>query len=234
MQVFRTSLLFCVWMFPQHANLQIDKDTLDSFYKFLYGPSIAGRTPSPSLRTLMITERKAWRQIALELQEGLALKEAAIKVQGDYLFWQREVYERCSLTISQYGNNTGSKGKGRGKPYMTIYTGRKGKAKGKGKGSKSRPWQQGKSQPWEYKRQDHQYQGERSQDHQRTQDSPSKAHWNKNWAHQDSNKKQFCKNHILHDSCAGGCGRSHQCPVLKKNNQPCNESHHPNQCPHNR
>ena len=44
MMVFRTSLLFSTWMFPQHPKPQISNDTLDDLYKFIYGPSIAGST----------------------------------------------------------------------------------------------------------------------------------------------------------------------------------------------
>jgi hypothetical protein len=68
--VFRTSLLMCMGIFPQFKQFDASKDDMDSFYKFLYGPDIASKSPAPTLRVLMITERKAWREIALLFHLG--------------------------------------------------------------------------------------------------------------------------------------------------------------------
>jgi hypothetical protein len=212
MMVFRTSLLFCAWMFPQHPKLQISKEVLDELYKFIYGPSIATRTPAPSVAVLMRTERKVWRQIAMDLHEGLNLNDAIKKAQTDYLFWQREVYERCTHTVASSSEKSGHKGKGKGKPAIH---------KGKGKGRKGQKTKGTLSTP-----QSHQSSSSRSKGQ-----SPMKPTWPATWAQADPKGKPFCKNYFLFNGCAGGCGRSHQCPVVKKDNATCMGNHTPDNCP---
>ena len=212
MMVFRTSLLFSAWMFPQHPKLQISKDTLDDLYKFIYGPSIAGRVPAPSVAILMRTERKVWRQIAMDLHEGSNLNDAIKKAQTDYLFWQREVYERCMLTAASGAEKSGNKGKGKA---------RSAPQKGRGKGCKGQKTKGIQSSP--QRQQPNPNIGKGS--------SPRKQTWPSTWAKTDPKGKPFCRNHILTGMCAGGCGRSHQCPVVKKDNSTCMGNHAPDNCP---
>ena len=217
MTVFRTSLLFCCWMFPQHAQLKISKETLDSLYDFLYGRAIAGRTPAPSMKVLMLTERKAWREISLELHKGTCLDEAVKKVQSDFLFWTREVYERCTLSAASGADRNYSKGKGKGKNSY-----QKGKGKGR-KGQKTKGYSSNYQQ---------QGQNQSSQSPTRSNAAPQKHKpWPNIWASTDPKGKSYCRNYLLMNRCTGGCGRSHQCPALKKNGATCNESHHPDACP---
>ena len=51
--VFTTNLLMCTFAFPQFGQLDIEKSDLDEFYSWLYGPSIGGRSPQPSVYTMM-------------------------------------------------------------------------------------------------------------------------------------------------------------------------------------
>jgi len=39
------------------------------------------------------------------------------------------------------------------------------------------------------------------------------------------NKKEFCKKYHAFNNCAGGCSRSHACPVIKKDGTPCLVNH---------
>lgn len=58
---------------------------------FLNGPDIGARKPPPSVDVLMRAERAAWRKIATYVHG--TLQAALLKIQGEALFWTREVYE---------------------------------------------------------------------------------------------------------------------------------------------
>ena len=92
--VFSTNLLMCVFAFPQFGQLEIDRSDLDEFYSWLYGPSIGGRSPPPSVYTLMMAERNAWREITRKMHLGKKFRTSLQEIQQDLLFWQREVYEK--------------------------------------------------------------------------------------------------------------------------------------------
>ena len=114
--VFRNTLLMCISAFPQFKQFDVTKDDLDEWYDWFWGRDIAGRTPAPSDYTLMLAERKAWREVHNLVYKGETLKSALETLRKDYLFWQREVYERI------YHNKGGGKGK----------LSKKGKSKGQG------------------------------------------------------------------------------------------------------
>ena len=86
--VFRNTLLMCIAAFSQFPQFDLTKEDMDSFYDWFYGPTVAGRRPSPLMHS------------------GLTLKQAMTKVKEDSLFWMHEVYERV---IHQH-----SKGKEKG------------------------------------------------------------------------------------------------------------------------
>ena len=241
MTVFKNSILMCTWMFPQFASFDVDVPAMDDFYEFLFGPNIATRTPSPSLKVLMVAERKVWRQIALDLHKGITLKSSLAAIRTDSLFWQREVYERLHNPASggipdnwsprkEYLSIKGGKGHwekpkspkgGKGNryglqpqadsqpyppPYIFPSPKGTGKPTGKGKGKGKVKGIQAKGKP---------------------------TVWPSKWATMDSKGKQYCRLAILSGTCSGGCGRSHQCPVIiKTTGVPCNGSHTPDACPH--
>ena len=96
------------------------KDDLDEWYDWFWGRDIAGRTPAPSDYTLMLAERKAWREVHNLVYKGETLKSALETLRKDYLFWQREVYER----IYHKGGGKGKlskKGKSKGQGYRAPY-----------------------------------------------------------------------------------------------------------------
>jgi len=231
MTIFKNSLLMCTWMFPQYSSFDLDVQSIDEFYEFLYGPTIATRTPAPSLKVLMVTERKAWRQVALDLHKGISLKTSLSNVRADSLFWQKEIYERLHSPSDpwsprQYypspkggkGNQTNKKGQWtqfqpqaeyqaypppQYPPTPTWQPKSPGKGKGKGK-IKGKPGKPGKGKP---------------------------GSWPSNWATVDPRGKQYCMNALLKGACSGGCGRSHQCPVKTATGVACNGNHLPDACP---
>ena len=214
-KVFQTNLLMCVFAFPQFSQLDISKKDLDDCYHWFYGPSIANRQPAPSVHTLMMAERNAWREITRKMHTGTTLRQALAEVKADLLFWQREVYERLqsrpppavqrpspSPWPSPYKKTKPSFEKGRGKGK------RPPKGKGKGKPSKGKG-ASGKGA------------------------KGGKGTWPQNWAREDPRGIPFCLNFLIKGQCPGQCGRSHNCPVMK-DGWVCNSSpdkHHPSQCP---
>jgi hypothetical protein len=219
--VFQTSLLMCIFAFPQFQQFNITKQDMDSWYSWFHGPSMANRDPMPPAHVLLQAERNAWREILKLMYEGQDLKTAMSDVKKDLLFWQREVYEKLQRSSSKGSKPTKGNYKGGGKrsystpqfqprptvsPMGTSNSPRKGvrtskgKPKGKGKGKKGKPTQ-----------------------------------WPSGWATTNPKGVAFCRNYHLTGSCSGQCGRSHNCPVMKKDGWICNaapESHGPSSCPH--
>ena len=74
MTVFQNSLLMCMAVFPQFSQFNAAKKDFDDMYEFILGPRLATRTPAPSVKVMMITERKMWKEIALLMHKGSHLK----------------------------------------------------------------------------------------------------------------------------------------------------------------
>ena len=117
---FRTTLLMCTAALPQFGNLRVTKEELDDWYAWFYGEDIAGRKPPPSDTTLLFAERNAWRKIHEMVHQGTTLSEALKNIRGDFLFWQREVYEHL--------NRAPEKGKSKSKAPKVWQTQGKGKS----------------------------------------------------------------------------------------------------------
>ena len=220
--VFRTNLLMCTMAFPQFAQFNLTKDDLDAFYQWFEGPSISSREPAPSVQVLVHAERNAWREILKHMYAGAYLKEAINKVQADLLFWQREVYERIPSKQSGYqadrvadrSHAYNKKGKG---GYESP------RDKGKGKGYKGKSKTSYKANPAKGKKGGNK--GGKS----------PKQTWPSKWATTNPKGVAYCRNYHLNGTCNGSCGRSHNCPVIKKDNWICNappDQHGPSNCPH--
>ena len=219
--VFTTNLLMCTFAFPQFGQLDIEKSDLDEFYSWLYGPSIGGRSPQPSVHTLMMAERNAWREVTRKMHLGKSLKTSLQEIKTDLLFWQREVYEKLDHQLPMALKGKGfrqhqgypskgmyQKSSGKGKPNR-IYSPFKGNDKGldRGKGKK------GKSSKGKPK---------------------GKSTWPTNWAKETPKGVQYCMNYHTKGQCNNSpCSRSHNCPVMK-DGWTCNappEQHTPKNCP---
>ena len=149
----------CVAANSQHANLDIDKTTLDSFYEWLEGPEF-GNHPQHKvpLARLRAAEREAWRKICLKVHERVPLSKALQEVRTDYLFWTPILMGEDTgnkMPNQAQGASTRSqtpKGKGKGKKNGEIVKG-KGKSmwrpKGKGKRSNN-SWAKSDSAGREY------------------------------------------------------------------------------------
>ena len=99
------------------------------------GTGTCGADP-PSDTTLLFAERNAWRKIH-KMVQGTTLSDALKNIRGDFLFWQREVYEHL--------NRAPEKGKNKGKApkvWQTQWEKPKkgGPSKGKSPNSPSVPW----------------------------------------------------------------------------------------------
>ena len=131
-QTFRTTLLMCTAALPQFGNLKVTKAELDDWYDWFYGEDIAGRRPPSSDTTLLFAERNAWRKIHEMVHQGTTLSDALKNIRGDFLFWQREVYEHL--------NRAPEKGKNKGKAPKVWHTQwEKPKKGGKAPGPRGRP-----------------------------------------------------------------------------------------------
>ncbi|CAE8732808.1 unnamed protein product [Polarella glacialis] len=202
MTIWRNTLLMCIWSNPQEIRLQISKAELDEFYDYLLGDDIYKRKPQPSLKTIMISERKAWRKIREHLHKGTTLAAALKLMMNDFLFWTREVYEylRAPTTGPKGGPKGGQQPKGTPKggwPKGGPNGGAPKGGKGKGQQPKGTPGKTGPAQ----------------------------------WAAVDASGAAFCNNYHIRDNCPGGCSRSHICPIIKQGWK-CPELHSACHCPH--
>jgi hypothetical protein len=235
MAVFCTSLLMCIWAFPQWANLQITKSELDDYYKFIYGQDIAQRHPAPSLSVLMIAERNSWREIAKKLHKGSTLAQALKDMQAANLFWTREVYERVrpngreqAATGADWNQNTprGTRG-GRTRGLSTT-------PNRPTKGTKG----QGKTASWETPPPKYEpLQTKGAKDGKGTKGAKGKTKgdgkapkWPSTWATKDADGTEYCRKKLLENNCPGNCGRSHNCPNYTPAGEICNGKHNPWKC----
>ena len=215
-KVFQTNLLMCTFAFPQFAQFDVSKKDLDDFYSWFHGSTIANRTPAPSVHSLMMAERNAWKEITRKMYMGSSLKTALTDIRNDLLFWQREVYERIQMRNKEGSprifptswpqNNR--KGKGYFEQNRTKGGKRPSNGKGKGKFQKGQP--KG-------------YKGQKG----------AKSGWPQTWAKEDPRGVPFCFNFHLKGQCQGSCGRSHNCPVWK-DGWVCNappDKRQPSNCP---
>ena len=176
---FKTTLLF--------GNLRVTKEELDDWYAWFYGEDIAGRKPPPSDTTLLFAERNAWRKIHEMVHQGTTLSEALKNIRGDFLFWQREVYEHL--------NRAPEKGKSKSKAPKVWQTQWEKPKKG-GKGS----WPSGPTR--------------RARAARGSPPTPPDS-MAVPLGFQESQNRAYCRDHHLHNKCSGSCGRSHNCPVRK-------------------
>jgi hypothetical protein len=250
MLVFRNTLLMCTWAFPQFAHFDLTKETLDDFYDFLMGPAIATRTPAPSLAVIMISERKAWREIVLKMHKGDTLKSALQAIKSDSLFWAREVYERIHPAASgadnkwnkenNYPNTPPSRGTRGGIKRNNSWTppqqqwNHPPSPKGQGKGAKSysgTPWVPPPPPPQKGGKA---MKGGKGKGKGKSAKGKSgHSSWPAEYATKDPKGKDYCRDHTITRQCSGNCGRSHQCPVLKPDGQPCNGNHAASSCSYN-
>jgi hypothetical protein len=259
MTVFKNTLLMCTWAFPQFSQFNVTKTDMDEFYDFIYGSEIATRTPAPSLAVLMIAERKAWREVVLQMHKGTNLKEAIQNTRNNHLFWNREVYERIHHNNHYNNNNQAASGAANQAPYTPTRRGlRGGSSQHSQQWSPDKPTRQWNATPLNY-------------DNQNTYSPKGKGktqnkHWvppppapyhkgnkgkdggkkgGKDWgkgagkgkgkaslATHDPKGKEYCRKH-WHRLCLGNCGRSHQCPVIKPDGEPCNGNHAGLSCNYN-
>ena len=222
MIVFRNTLLMCIWAHPEQSQLQITKSCLDDFYNFLYGPDIL--QTGPSLTVARIAERNAWREIARQVSSGSTLQASIATVQGNSLFWHRQIYTYTN-TQGRLSDSNRDQNRTYGKGYKTKGKGKTMRTKGKGKmtfprnnyikGNKgSKGATKGKTP-------------NKSSQQPRTQYDP------RTMARENPEGKPYCRDYF-NKGCAGGCGRSHSCPILMPSGHPCNGNHFPSpgSCPH--
>jgi hypothetical protein len=93
MRIHQNTFLMCMYATTHHPTVRIEKADLDKYYGFIMGKAILQRKPAPSLRTLIISERKAWQHLRNMVHMGTKLKDALETMRQDQLFWTREVYE---------------------------------------------------------------------------------------------------------------------------------------------
>ncbi|CAE7766703.1 Rbm17 [Symbiodinium sp. CCMP2592] len=224
LMIWRTSLLMVVATCTGPSCIHLTKADLDDFYNFLFGDTIMGREPAPSLGVLMTAERKVWRQVALNMakDETLTITAALKEIQNNSRFWSMEIDEFCFRrhhTVQPKGPRKG-KGKGKDKDKGKVwqqwdYWKGKGKKPGKSKGkSKKEDWR------WATR-------SEEAADHPPPPPATfarTKAS-HQEWAPKGSDGKEFCKKYHAFNRCPGDCGRSHNCPVILPDGKVCEKNH---------
>ena len=116
MRVFYTSLFMVLTAHKEMENLQVPWEVLRDFYeKFLFGPLVLKRKKPPSLRVIMLAERRCWREIAMRIYNGTDLSTALQDMRSDSLWWTNELesHKQNQTMPRQPGH---SKGKGKAAP----------------------------------------------------------------------------------------------------------------------
>ena len=91
------------WSNPVFPQFDLDKATLDNFYKYLYGRDLSGAILAPPFRAMTQAERRVWREVAYALHICKSLKAAVLSVQNNYLFWAREVIDPAKQQLLSLG-----------------------------------------------------------------------------------------------------------------------------------
>ena len=240
--VLKSTTLMVAYILPNITQIQVTHTQLTNFYNFLFGPSIAEKTPQPSLATLISAELEAWRWISTKMHEGSTLGAALDDVIKDALLWTRTVYQRTSQNTSwnqtgggkygggKYGGNGAGKGGGNqwgGKnggnayPQYNNYNnkgaGKKGGGK-KGGGKKGAGKGAGKAPK-----------GGKGKGKGLTPVDPTVATSMAKMTPATTNYPQgqpVCYNFHAGNGCYGGCGRSHNvCPKLLADGSYCWGNH---------
>ena len=251
-KVYTNNLLMVMFCFPQLKVFDLTKKDVDEWYKFLLGRTIATRTPPPSLDTLMHAERLVWREVEHGMHQGESSKTALRRIQGDSLFWQREVYEKLqkgggrgnwnqnyrgnykgqnAYNQNYYNNSGGGRNRTGGGKYngggKNNSGGYKGKSQGKGKKGRFAKGNFKNANKGKGKGKGR-GKGKKGKGG-KSNYSPNKP-WPENWAKTTKTGQQFCANYLFR-TCPGDCGKSHTCPVTTNGWVCQNPSHNPKDCP---
>ena len=226
--LFRDTLLMCVWHYSSFKQFDVELADLDRLYDFILGRDMARSSPSPSLNTLQLAERAAWRRIAADTFRLKSLKQAVVELTSNPHFWQKEVFAKTqsSPQPSSWRQQTVSwRTRSHQPPWQQAKQedtpARPSKGKGKGK-SKGLGKDKGKYRKISSK----------GSDQSNTQLQPQGKKWPENWAQKSPKGTEYCRNYLLHNNCKDkNCGRSHNCPRILKTGWTCNQSgHHPDKC----
>ena len=214
------TLFMVLCVHRQFSQLHVEWELLSDFYeKFLFGPTLLKRNRPPSLRIIMIMERRAWQQIITWMYDGMSLTAAIQKIQGDSLWWTNELeagrqaapapptrrptqdrptrqYFGQSTRVWQHTRKPTAPGKGAKGASKGSKGGAKGR-KGKGGGGKGGKQQRNDLQD----RQNHLPQGLQNFD----------------WYQTGPNNIQFCRPFHTKGTCRNQpCTRDHTCPLCKR------------------
>ena len=86
--IWRNTLIGLIYTMPSIPTfVDTTMEDLDSFYGYILGREIAGRSPEPPLSSLIHAERNVWKEINLHITEGSTLKDAMTTMKTNGLFW---------------------------------------------------------------------------------------------------------------------------------------------------
>ena len=115
MRVYCTSLFMVLCAHKEMDNLQLPWEDLRDFYeKILFGSMVLKRKRPPSLRVIMLAERRCWREVAMRIYNGTSLATALHDIRNDSLWWTNE-FESSKQQVSTTRQPGSTKGKGKGK-----------------------------------------------------------------------------------------------------------------------
>ena len=206
MRVFYYTLTLCIHSSSAYAvfqewNLECAKQYWEHF---LMGPLILKRKDSPSLRTVMIAERKAWSEICLDIyRTDCTLKKAVENIMNNGLWWSNEIAagEKAAKNKKEGDNDGKGKNKGRkGWSDKGKHSKGDGNFVGKGKGGKGG----GKGK---------QSKGNGKNDGNKGGKNSGKGKKDGNTGKGSKRGNTYCWNFHYGSGCQGRCGYSHQCPV---------------------
>ena len=217
--------------------MQVAHAKLDAFYRFIDGPRIAKRSPTPSARTLLKAERLCWREIAIRAHSGASVPDAMDEVAKDSLFWTNVWGEDST----RYHGRANDEGHNDHMPDSHAYNGGAGWSSPVGKSSKGgKAWDYrglakgpyGKSGYKGGQKGDGQWKGTKQQP--LDSDAIEAAYNNGTYASSMPNGKQSCRNHQkgwCNLPSWESCGRSHGWPqILSSTGLPCNGGHRASFC----
>ena len=214
MRVFYYTLTLCI---HSSSAYQVFTDwTLECakqyWEHFIMGPLILKRKDNPSLRTVMIAERKAWSEICLDIyRTDCTLKKAVENIMNNGLWWSNEIAagEKAAENKSngkRNWNDKGKHGKGDGNFFGKKDWNGKGKGSKDGKGGKGKGSKDGKGGKGKGSKD-----GGKNSKGARNSDGGKAS--NNGGGKGNKRGNTYCWNFHYGSGCQGRCGYSHQCPV---------------------
>ena len=201
MRVFYYTLTKCIYgssSYKIFADWSL-RDAKQYYEDFLFSDQILKRKDNPTVKTIMIAERKAWAEIELDIYKNeCTLKQAVKNIMAKTLFWTNEL-QAGARAASEKSRNKGKQGWNN--------------SKGKGQNSKGKGKSGGKNKGKSISNFSRTGKGNSNNGTQKGGKGKGSKGNKGSGKYKHNNTRESCWNFHHGRGCTGGCGRTHQCPI---------------------